>query len=92
MAGEGAGSLRLVRAMRIKFLATCVSDAPDHPFQAGQIVTLPGSELPAYFRSYVKRGEAILLPDDATERAIEPETEQSEPVRTKGRKRAADGL
>ena len=73
--------------MRIKFLATCVSDAPEHPFQAGQILSLPGSELPAYFRSYVKRGEAILLPDDETERAVEPTSEQPEPLKSKGRRR-----
>lgn len=70
--------------MRIKFLETCLSDVPSHPFQAGQIVTLPGRDVPAAFRSYVKRGQAIVLPEDVVTRAVTPEPEHPEPDRVKG--------
>lgn len=73
--------------MRIKFLETCASDNPSMPFQAGQIVTLPSVDIPTAFRSYVKRGQAIILPEDVTERAVEPEIEQPEAPKVKGRTR-----
>lgn len=73
--------------MRIKFLETCQSDVPHMPFQAGQIVTLSSVDVPVAFRSYVKRGQAIILTEDVTERAVEPEMEQPEAPKVKGRTR-----
>lgn len=48
--------------MRLKFLTTTASLAPDVPFQAGQIIEVEPGSLAA--RAWLDRGEAVLLPDE----------------------------
>lgn len=84
-----AGRLRFLSwgVMRIKFLEICQSDVPSMPFQAGQIISISSSEIPTAFRSYIKRGQAVVLPDDVVERAVQPDVEKPEPPKVTGRKR-----
>lgn len=51
--------------MRIKFLETTPSDAPEYPFQAGQIITV--QSLTAQYRRWVKDGRAVTLDDEAAD-------------------------
>jgi hypothetical protein len=71
--------------MRIRFLETCPSANPERPFQPGQVIDIehPSAELLAC----VDGVRAVALPTDDSERAVEPDAEQPEPVRVKGRKR-----
>jgi len=70
--------------MKIRFLQTVPSGNPTFPFQAGQIITI---EDPAPFLYLLDGVRAEALASDDTERAIEPDAEQPEPAKVKGRKR-----
>jgi len=71
--------------MRIRFLQTCPSANPDVPFQAGQVIDVaePSPEL----LELLDGVQAVVLPSDDSERAIEPDAEQPEPSPMKGRRR-----
>jgi len=71
--------------VRIRFLQTCPSDSPDAPFQPGQVIDVAHPS-PALL-ALVDGVNAVAVPVDDTERAVETNTEQPEPVRGKGRSR-----
>ncbi len=70
--------------MRIRFLRTVPSMAPEYPFEAGQIVVLP--KLTAEIRTWVKNGDAVILPDPPEAAALgpPPETAVESDARTRG--------
>jgi hypothetical protein len=70
--------------MTIRFLQTVPSGNPNFPFQAGQIITIDD---PAPFMHLLDGVRAEVVSTDTTERAIEPDAEQPEPAKVKGRKR-----
>jgi hypothetical protein len=71
--------------VKIRFLQTTPSDNPDLPFQAGQIITV---DQPSEAMLRLVDGvQAEAVPSEDAERAIEPDAEQPEPVRVKGRRR-----
>lgn len=73
--------------MRIRFLQTVPSENPDYPFMAGQEIDLPAPS--AFFLQLLDGVRAEVVPVDLTERAVEPDQTQPEPVRVKGRRRRA---
>lgn len=71
--------------MQIRFLQTVASENPAFPFQPGQVITVtsPGP----FLQRVLDSGAAEIVRVDETERAVEPDVEQPEPVR-KARRRA----
>ena len=69
--------------MRIRFLELCESDNPDAPFQPGQIIQV--DQPSRHLQRLIDRGLAAVVIDE--ERAIEPDPEQPELPRVKGRTR-----
>lgn len=71
--------------MTIRFLQTCESGHPDFPFQAGQVIHV--TDPPGFLLALCDGVRAEIVKDE-DERAVAPEPQQPEPVKTKGRKRA----
>ena len=65
--------------MVIRFLQTVASEHPEFPFIAGQVITVACPS--PFLLSLVDGVRAEAVPTDPTERAIEPQRRQPEPVR-----------
>lgn len=68
--------------MRVRFLQTTPSAAPDAPFQPGQMIDVPG--LTREIRDWLKEGYAVVVPD-ALEAAAVAAPERAVHVRAKAR-------
>jgi hypothetical protein len=72
-------------SMLIRFLQTTPAETSDSPFQPGQLIRV--EEPSPYLLALVDGVHAELVPEDVTERAVEPEARQPEPAKLKGRRR-----
>lgn len=68
--------------MRLRFRQTTPSDAPDVPFQPGQIIAV--AALTETMRAWLVDGQAELLPDAPEEAAVIVAPERAVQKRAKG--------
>ena len=62
-----------------------MSENAAFPFQAGQVIDVPAPS--PFLLALIDGVQAELVVTDETERAVEPDVRQPEPVRRKGRSR-----